>query len=106
MDYIFNLYIKLAELNILASHAHNLEHSIKTTGYKQVMAAEYTTMVGAMNAAMTDIDGLTKPANKTKNDIVMMLALRIENEEILPVCQAISENLLKIKAAVEAHSHA
>ncbi|MCY3804326.1 MAG: hypothetical protein OXF85_00395 [Candidatus Saccharibacteria bacterium] len=106
MDYIFNLYIKLAELNILASHAHNLEHSIRTSGYQQNMSAEYTTMVGAMNAAMTDIDGLTKPANKTKNDIVMMLALKIENEEILPVCQTISENLLKIKAAVEAHSHA
>ena len=106
MDYIFNLYLKLADLNILASHAHNLEHKIRTSGYQQNMAVEYTTMVGAMNSAMNDIDSLTKPTGKTKNDIVLMLALKIENEEILPVCQDISENLLKIKQAVAAHSHA
>ena len=103
MDYILNLYKKLAELKILNSHAHNLEHKIKTDGYQPSMKVEYTTIKGAMDSTLTAVDSLDKPDGKTKNDIVMMLALRIENEEILPVCQDTSEHLVDIKAVIDDH---
>jgi len=92
MDYAQKFYNQLDELNQLNSHAHNLELALATDGASGSRHSEYNTIKGQFNSTMTAIDGIAKPDDLKKTDIVALMVDTIE-ADIVKVCREIADHL-------------